>query len=64
MSRMSDFSIWVEDMLVSCGYDPDDFKVMDKVSSKQDKLLNLYMDSRGPCEPLSEFASILSNRSG
>lgn len=60
MSRMSDFAIWVEDMLVSYGFDPDDTTIMNAVYSKQSALLNLYMVNQDRSD---QFANIMRGTS-
>lgn len=42
MSKMSDFSIWIEDILVSRGWDIDDPEVNYVINCHQNYLMSMY----------------------
>lgn len=43
MSKMGDFVMWVEDVILSTGYDPDDPYVQGVVNANQGELMSAYM---------------------
>lgn len=42
MSKMSDFSVWIEEILVSRGWDIDDCEVQYCINSNQGHLMSMY----------------------
>lgn len=43
MSKMSDFVMWTDDVVLSTGYDPDDEDVRQVIFTNQGELMSAYM---------------------
>lgn len=56
MSKMSDFSIWIEDVLVSRGWDIDDPEVQWCINKHQDYLMSMYTGGCPEREVARSFA--------
>lgn len=56
MSAMSDFSIWIEDVLVSRGWDIDDPEVQWCINKHQHYLMSMYSSRCSEAEVSRAFA--------